>query len=80
MIFSALYVATVYCVNNLSHCNSAHSLPWQFLQNRAGLDISLHDRSLCSIATPQREAEIIGFIKEEPNKTLAFMPKYESAV
>lgn len=50
------------------------------LQNRAALDISLYDRSLCSIATPQREAEIIGFIKKEPNKTLAFMPRYESAV
>lgn len=29
---------------------------------------------------PEREAEIIGFIKGEPNKTLAFMQVYESAV
>lgn len=48
--------------------------------NRAALDISLYDRFLRSIATPRREAEIIGFIKQEPNKTLAFMPRYESAV
>lgn len=50
------------------------------IQNGAAMDISLHDRSLCSIATPRREAEIIGFIKGEPNKTLAFMPRYKSAV
>lgn len=49
------------------------------LQNRAALDISLYDRSLC-VATPSRVAEIIGFIKGEPNKTLAFMLRHESAV
>lgn len=50
------------------------------LQNRAALDISLYDRSLCCVATPSRVAEIIGFIKGEPNKTLAFMLRHESAV
>lgn len=33
-----------------------------------------------AITTAQREAEVIGFIKKEPNKTPAFMPGYESTV
>jgi len=42
------------------------------LQNREALDISLYDLSLFAIATPQREVKIIGFIKRQPNKTVAF--------